>query len=731
MLTGSLLLVLTLLRGVQAQDIPDRTRPRLQVGVLRAAIRLDGLLDERDWSGTDSIANLIEVEPQEGASASARTVVRVLATGDALIFGIRADDPEPARIVSYARQRDALLDTEDHLKLVLDTYLDGRSGYVFAVNPNGSRYDALVSTQSDGENANWDAVWEAATTRTARGWSAEIRIPLKSLLFRPGLREWGFNVERRIQRWQETDRWAGARRDYKVTLTSRAGLLTGLPAFDLGLGLSVRPAVIGELARDSASLPVSDSGHLSLDVTQRLGNNGLASLTVNTDFAETEVDSRRINLTRFPLFFPEKRTFFLEGADIFDFGLGLDEDLIPFFSRRIGLVADSLGEQQQVPINLGGKVNGRFGGTNVGALAVRTGDVDGLPTGNAMAVVRVKKNVLAESSVGILATAGDPIGRSGSWMAGPDLTYQTSRFRGDKNLLVGAWALASGREDLGSDGSAMGVALAYPNDLWDVAFSYKRLGASFDPSIGFVPRPAVQIARLSYVWQPRPQKPIGPLHIRQCFWENELSFVAGLSGDWQSYRYFMAPINCRLESGDRFEFNIIPNGERLSDTFEVTDSVAISPGTYRFWRFRLEAGTAPKRRLNAQVTWWFGGFYDGRLDQFEITGAWKPSSLFIVEFSGEHDVGRMPEGNFTQDLWGTRFRLNVSPDLQLTSLLQYDTESHSLGTNTRFRWTFRPLGDLFVVYNHNLLTRDPLTLQPELMFASNQFLLKLQYAFRY
>ena len=729
--SGALLLFLSLVPAGQGQDSSDLARPRLHVGVLHAPIRLDGRLDEPDWNLADSIAQLSEVEPAEGGTPAARTVVRVLTTGDAIIFGIRADDPEPSRIVSYARQRDAALDAEDHIKLVLDTYLDGRSGYVFAVNPNGSRYDALVTNQSDGDNANWDAVWEAATARSSRGWSAEIRIPLKSLLFRPGLAEWGFNIERRIQRWQESDRWAGARRDYKVTLMSRAGLLTDLPHFDLGVGLSIRPAVIGELTRDSASVPVSDSGHLSLDITQRVGDKGLASLTVNTDFAETEVDSRRINLTRFPLLFPEKRTFFLEGADIFDFGLGLNEDLIPFFSRRIGLVEDSLGDAQEVPITVGGKVNGRVGDTNVGALGVHTGDVDGLPTANTMAVVRIKQNVLRESSVGMIATAGDPIGRPGSWMIGPDLTYQTSHFRGDKNLLVGAWALASGRDDLGSDRNAVGVAMAYPNDLWDIAFSYKRLGESFDPSLGFVPRPAVQIARLSYVWQPRPQQPIGPLHIRQCFWENELSLVAGLSGAWQSYEYFMAPINCRLESGDRFEFNIIPHGERLTDPYDVADSVTIAPGTYQFWRFRLEAGTAPKRRLNAQITWWFGGFYDGRLDQFEITGAWKPSSLFIVEFSGEHDVGRMPEGNFTQDLLGTRFRINVSPDLQLSSLLQYDTESNSVGTNTRLRWTFRPLGDLFVVYNHNLRTRDPLTSQPELSFASNQLLVKLQYAFRY
>ena len=343
-----------------------------------------------------------------------------------------------------------------------------------------------------------------------------------------------------------------------------------------------------------------------------------------------------------------------------------------------------------------------------------------------MAVIRVKQNVLRESSVGFIATAGDPLHRPGSWVFGPDLTYQTSRFGGDKNLLVGVWALATDREDLSSgDRTALGVKVDYPNDLWDVAFKYKRIGDAFDPSLGFVPRAGVHLADLSVNWQPRPRRPIGPLHIRQCFWENELSYVAGLTGGWQSYQYFMAPINCRLESGDRFEFNIVPNGERLAEPFDVAEGVTIQPGTYRFSRFRLEAGLAQKRRFSAQATWWFGRFYDGYLDQYEITGAWKPSSLLIVEFSGEHNVGRMPEGDFTTDLVNTRLRLNVSPDLQLTSLVQYDNESHALGTNTRLRWTFDPLGDLFVVYNHNVsrLTGD-------WTFAGNELLVKAQYVFR-
>ena len=701
----------------------------MRLSQISSGIRIDGRLSEQEWSTADSIADLTQVEPREGAAPAARTVVRVLTTGDALIIGVRADDPEPSRIVSFARQRDATLDSEDHIKIALDTYMDGRSGYVFAVNPNGARYDALIANQGAGENANWDAVWQAATARTSTGWSAEILIPLKTLLFRPGLTEWGFNVQRRIQRLQETDRWASAERDYKVTQTSRAGLLTHLPPFQLGLGLSVRPSVTGGGERDSAGASLRDRSHASLDATQRLGPNTLASLTVNTDFAETEVDARQVNLTRFPLFFPEKRTFFLEGADIFDFGLGLtsDLDVLPFFSRRIGLLAG-----EQVPIDVGAKVNGRAGDLNFGALAVRTRDVDTFPTASSMAVVRVKQNVLRESSVGFIATAGDPLGRSGSWLVGPDLTYQTSRFRGDKNFLVGVWGLVTGREDLRTgDRSAAGFELDYPNDLWDLTLKYKRIGDAFDPSLGFVPRPAVHIANLGADWQPRPSRPIGPLHVRQCFWENQLSYVAGLTGGWQSYRYFMAPINCRLESGDRFEFNFVPTGERLAEPFEVADRVTIPARAYHFNRFRLEGGLAAKRRFNAQATWWFGQFYGGHLDQYELSAVWKPSALIIVELTGEHDAGRMPEGNFVQHLVGTRLRLNVSPDLQLTSVLQYDSESESFGTNTRLRWTFDPLGDLFVVYNHNLRTRDPLTFRRELVFASNQLLVKAQYAFRY
>ena len=246
-----------------------------------------------------------------------------------------------------------------------------------------------------------------------------------------------------------------------------------------------------------------------------------------------------------------------------------------------------------------------------------------------------------------------------------------------------------------------------------------------------MPRPGVRIARLGIDFQPRPTRPIFGLHVRQMFHEFQASAVTDLGGRWESYRIFMAPINWRLESGDRFEFNVVPVGERLAESFEIADGVVIDTGAYHWNRYRLEAGLAAKRRFSGQFTWWFGDFYSGHLDELEATASWKPSPLFIVELNATRNVGRLSEGDFTQQVIGTRLRVNISPDLQFNSYLQCDNDSDSFGTNTRLRWTFSPVGDLFVVYNHNMRTLDPLTRERQLRFESNRLLVKVQYAFRY
>jgi hypothetical protein len=380
-------------------------------------------------------------------------------------------------------------------------------------------------------------------------------------------------------------------------------------------------------------------------------------------------------------------------------------------------------EGQEVPIRVGLKTTGRLAGTNFGALVVRAGEEAGVAPASSMGVIRVKQNLLAESHAGFLATVGDPLGRPGSWEVGADFTYQTSRFRGDKNFIAGIWALAVGREDLSGAGdrTAAGFKVDYPNDLWDCYLLYRRIGDAFDPSLGFVPRLGINTYQSGCTYAPRPKGTF----IRQMFHELYPSLTTDLAGRWESYYVLFAPINWRLESGDRFEVNANPTGERLVEPFEIADGVVIPPGSYHWQRYRLEAQTAAKRKFSAQVTWWFGGFYTGKLDQVEVQAAWTPSPLVTFLVDAEHSIGRLATGDFDLTLIGTKVRLNLSSDLQVNSFVQYDTADRAFGTNTRLRWTFHPRGDLFIIYNHNL--RE---LGERWQRDSNGLLVKVQYTFR-
>ena len=687
-----------------------------------SAFNLDGKLDEPAWQSADSIVNLVTIEPEEGGDPAGQTVVKVLANSSELVIGVLSRDTNPSGIVAYSKARDAELEFEDHVVIVLDAFQDGRSGYVFAVNPNGARFDGLVIAQGEDVNSDWDAVWEARTARDARGWSAEIRIPIRSLSFKKGLNGWGFNVQRRVQRLLETSRWAGASRDYEIYQTSHAGLLTNLPPFEFGFGLSIRPAVVGSSSRPSPLEVRDQTGDFSLDVTKKIGSNLLASATINTDFGETEVDARQTNLTRFDVFFPEKRPFFLEGADIFEFGLGLDEDLLmPFFTRRIGVSGEEE-DLEQIPITFGGKVNGRIGNTNVGALAVRTGAMDTVLAAATMGAVRIKQNVLEESSLGVLATFGDQLGNADSWMAGADFTFRTSNFGDEKNLLIGVWGLANNRADLQGDKVAYGGRIEYPNDLWDLSAAYTRIGDAFQPSLGFVPRTG-RIITAGGDFKPRPEWPL----VRQMIYEANFLLVTDLENNWESYLWTIKPIDWRTESGDRASFTILPEGEQLTDSFDIADGVLIPPGTYRWTQNRFEVATAEKRAISGLIAYSYGDFYQGSLNTFEAKLALKPSSTFAFELSTEQNNVKLPQGNFKTELFAGRIEFKYSPDFQISSFLQYDNESRNFGTNTRLRWTFNPLGDVFIVFNHNMLRHD----NNRLAFESNQALVKVQYALRF
>ncbi|MBN1939692.1 MAG: carbohydrate binding family 9 domain-containing protein, partial [Candidatus Aminicenantes bacterium] len=445
---------------------------------------VDGRLDETIWRESEPFSGFLQVFPTSGAAPSERTELRVAFDGSFLYLAVRCDDSDPARISANSMAHD-VSDffrgaSDDVVKVILDPFQDMRNAYLFTINARGGRSEGLAS----GERAslNWDGIWEAKARIDERGWSCEMAIPFKTLSFKPGLSTWGINVERYIPRKQETIRLAGIRQDAFFTNPAEAAPLEGILDIAQGLGLTIRPygAFVGY--RDHAGAETTDwSLDGGIDLFKNFTPNFVGAVSVNTDFAETEVDDRRINLTRFDMFFPEKRAFFLQGSEYFSFGSPSgfrDIGFLPFFSRTIGIC-----EEEVIPVALGAKVYGKLGGTNIAFLDVLTRDVEGIPGRNFLAA-RISQNVLAESKIGLIFTQGCPDGTSNS-LAGLDWTFQTSQFLGDRNFVLAGWAVYNWNELSEGKKYGYGFKVDYPNDLLDMAATYSYYGDALSPGLGY------------------------------------------------------------------------------------------------------------------------------------------------------------------------------------------------------------------------------------------------------
>jgi Domain of unknown function (DUF5916) len=680
------------------------------------SIRLDGVLDEPAWSRAGRLGPFLQRDPKEGAPASEATEVRVLYDKDNLYLGITCYDRDPASIVATQLARDADLEVDDRLLVVLDPFFDHKNGFFFSVNPAGARADGQISNNAQDLVYDWDGIWDAQARINAEGWTAEIAIPFKSLRFRPGQEVWGLNVERQIKRLQEHDRWASPRADVWVTNLAAAGQLRELAKLRQGHGLDLRPFVSGGEESGEAKTKAG------LDVFKSLTPSLTASLTVNTDFAETEVDARQINLTRFELFFPEKRTFFLEGAGVFDVaGLGSQNpDLIPFFSRTVGLL-----NGQEVPILFGLKASGRQAGLNVGLLDVETRGSrldEGLVPARNLLAARVSKNLFEQSWIGAIATRGNPTGAGDNSLIGVDTRFATSHFRGGRSLGLNLYGLRTDDGASGKSDYAAGLELDYPNDRWNVMLSGKRIGEHFNAAMGFVPRTAIYATNLYAAFQPRPDR----FGIRQFFFELEPTLVTNLQGRAENWRVFTAPFNVRTESGEHLEWNYIPTFEHLDVPFEIQPGVVIPPGSYRWTRFRTEVNTATKRPWVVDFALRWGTFYGGRLRQYQPVLTVKPNThvSFVLRF--ERDDGVLPQGHFVTQLFSARVAYSFSPNVSWSNLGQYDSQSRVLGFQSRFRWTLHPGNDLFFVVSRGWFRREDDAYLPSFDKGSA----KLQYTLR-
>ena len=686
-------------------------------------IAVDGELDEPAWSAAAPIGEIRQRDPHEGERATEATEVKLLYDGQNLYIGVTCFDSEPDHVIGTQMSRDADLSADDRIEILIDTFGDRRNAFYFATNPLGSLVDALIIENRE-VNKEWDAIWLVRTRRTEQGWSAEFAIPFKSLGFHRGRETWGFNVSRTIKRKLEEDRWASPRLDLEFFQVSEAGEIAGFANIEQGRGLDVRPYLSSKALHNNGS-ETGASTKGGADIFYSITPSLKWTTTINTDFAETEVDTRQINLTRFPLFFPEKRAFFLENAGYFSFlhsDEGEDADLIPFFSRTIGLL-----EGEEVPILAGMKLTGKVKGYDIGLLAARTRATD-LDDAKNLGVARLKRNLLKQSYIGGIFTAGDPARPAVSRTYGGDFKLFSSRFLGrEQNFGIDGFLLKTPSSGRPGKDTAFGFGVRYPNDLWDVSIDWKQIEENFRPALGFVPRTAINLLTISAEFDPRPRDVLG---IRQMFHELSFDHYTNLTHHRvESWELFTAPVNYELNSGEHIEFNYVPQFERLFEPFEIADGVTLPQNDYRFTRWRLAINTASKRRWQFDNAWWFGSFWSGRANQFKTGFQYKVAPHFQTGITLDQTFARLPEGNFVARLFVLRADCSVSPFLTFFNLIQFDNERANLGWQSRVRWIVRPGNDVFVVLSQGWLQDEArsLSFHP----TDTRFAAKAQYTFRF
>jgi Domain of unknown function (DUF5916) len=676
--------------------------------------KVDGLLTDPVWQSASAVDGFRMVEPRPGEEPSERTEARVLYDEHSLYIGVYCHDSEPGRVAANTMAHDSggggqsymgyghhgsSTSSDDIVRVLLDPFQDKRNAYIFFVNARGARGEGLVYA---GESSlNWDGIWEADGRRLADGWSAEIRIPFKTIAFRPGLEVWGLNIERTIARKMEVIRLSGTTLDSNFNNPNEAASLKGIEGVKQGLGLTFRPYGLASAAKDNLVSNRYD-GELDggFDLYKSFTPNLVGVVSYNMDFAETEADERRINLTRFPLFFPEKRMFFLEGSEVFSFSSSIS--FTPFFSRTVGLYNGN-----QVPVLLGTKVYGKVGNTNLVALDIQTRDcvIPGpgaggtveLPGRNLLAA-RVTQNIFAQSKVGWIFTNGSQTGEKNS-LAGMDFNYSSSKFLGDKNVMLAAWGVYNWNAEEEGRHHGFGFRANYPNDLWNVQSTYAYYGEALNPGLGYMMRRGIQTGFLRVAYQPRPKGGFLAGFIRQFFFDGSADYYWDLAGKLETSTINGSPLSFRTQSGESFSFSVVANHDVLPYDFEVSRGILLPAGAYSFQSFRLNVGTAGHRPVVVEAGYNFGEFYSGHYDDVSLGLTLKFKGYATLAFDANLVRGRMPQGDFKENVYQLKADIFLSPDLGLMNYIQFDDISNNLGWSARLRWQITPGNEVYLVYN--------------------------------
>jgi hypothetical protein len=727
--------------GASPQDTstPDASARSAAVTFASSPITIDGTLSEPVWISAPKIGDLVQRQPEVGVAPTERTEVTLLRDADNLYIGITAHDAEPERVIGTQMARDGGLNADDRIEILLDTFRDQRTAFYFATNPAGALVDGLVFADGD-LNTEWDAIWQVRTTRTAQGWVAEFAIPFKSLSFPADSSVWGFNVARSIYRKLEDDRWSGARLETQFFQVSEAGEITNLDNLTQGIGLDLRPFLAGRWLHLGRTGDDDFTRKPGLDVFYNFTPSLKLTATFNTDFGETEVDARQINLTRFSLLFPEKRSFFLEGAGVFSFASvdpnppggipASGADVFPFFSRQIGLLSG-----REVPIQAGVKLTGTMGRTDVGVLNVRTGDLrEGgttLADDENFFVGRVKRNLFEQSYVGAIFTGGHPARGQTGRTYGADARLATSRFLGrSRNLVVNAYGVRSVNGPRSDKDWSYGASAAYPNDKITAQVVFREIQENFKPALGFVQRENAQLLRIGASYNPRPRF----LNIQQMFHDVFYTRFTRLDNKQvESWDLYVALLDWHLRSGDSIHavVDINPIYERLFERFEIAPGVILLPGEYRFMRHRSVVTTAAKRALSGSLNLGWGEYWTGKAEQVTTSLTYRVPPRFTISLSANQTFARLPEGHFIARIFTSTVNYAASPSLSFSNLIQYDNRSRNLGWQSRMRWTLRPGNDLFIAFNQGWVQEPDENRSLRFRTEDSRVSTKFQYSYRF
>jgi hypothetical protein len=678
-------------------------RATLRAVRLTEPLRIDGELGESLYTTVEPISDFIQVEPQGGAAATERTEVWVSFDDENVYVSFRNWETQPDRLVANEMRRDNtnLVMGNDNIAFLFDTFYDRRNAFLFEINPLGGRFDGQVTNESN-NNSDWNPVWEVKTGRFEQGWTLEAAIPFKSLRYRPGRSQvWGFNARRRNSWKNEVSfitELPNARGMMATFQISGAATLVGIDAPPGSKNLEIKPYVVADSTTDvNADIDNDVSGDFGLDVKYGLTQNMTADVTYNTDFAQVEADQLQINLTRFNLFFPEKREFFLENQGTFSFGgaaaggfqaVGGNTPVL-FYSRRIGL-----NQGLEVPIDVGGRLTGRAGRFSLGVLNIQTADE---PTAGArstnFSVVRVKSDIFRKSSIGVIAT-GRSVAQTGT---GSSLAYGVDGlFAFYDNLAINTYWAKTDTTNVSGDDESYRAQLNYAGDRYGVQLERLVVGRDFNPEVGFVRRDDMYRWLGQFRFSPRPRNSDV---VRKYSWVGAVDYIENGDGRLET-RDLSGEFGIEFQSSDELRLTYTDAFEFLPFPFPIAPGITIPVGEYATQNLGVGFTFGRQRRLAGSVSAQYGTFYSGHKTTLNVSqGRVGVSSQFSIEPTYSLNIVDLEEGDFTTHLVGSRVTYTMTPLMFTSALIQYDSGRHNLSANVRLRWEYQPGSELFIVYN--------------------------------